>query len=411
MIEAPIEPGEGAPSLRSRRFLWIACALVGVLVVAYLGNGFYHLCLADGGAGDLRRRWVEQSYFVAGVDPNEASTRSPDSRSKRGSLDGDILARLSAEVGPLAATAYPPSSYAIGMLFVPTLPYWMTRSYFSLLNVAALAFAALWAYRRGAAFGKAQGMLLGLGALAIFANAITLRHGQYPVVVNALLLGMLLSEEKGREWISGVLLGLAALKPNVALLFFLVPLVRGNVRGVVAAGGLVAATAFAGAAYVGSNPIVMTLTGLKQPHDWSGHLGLLEPLTLTGMSPEHVSVVGLGLGLLTAFAIMLRHRNLPVLELMAVAATIGQLCTYHRRYDQVNLLFPLVALGLLAFRRPGRTTWLAFALFGASLWLPHRDRYLTFYPVALLQYLAWIFGLVVMLTHREGSPAKVLHAA
>jgi hypothetical protein len=294
------------------------------------------------------------------------------------------------------------------MLFVPTSSWWLTRSYFSLLNVAALAFAALWAYRRGAESGRAEGLLLGLGALAIFANAITLRHGQYPIVVNALLLGMLLSEEKGQEWLSGVFLGLAALKPNVALLFFLVPLVRGNFRGLVAAGGLVAATAFAGAAYVGSNPIVMTLTGLKQPHDWSGHLGILEPLTATGMSPEHVSVVGLGLGVMTALAIMLRYRNLPVLELMAVAATIGQLCTYHRRYDQVNLLFPLVALGLLAFRRPGRTTWLAFALFGASLWLPHRDRHLTIYPVALLQYLAWIFGLFVMLTHREETDRQRL---
>ena len=107
--------------------------------------------------------------------------------------------------------------------------------------------------------------------------------------------------------------------------------------------------------------------------------------------------MGAALGVVVSSWLVWRYRKRSVLELMAVTAVIGQMWTYHRRYDEVAVVLLLVALGRLAITQ--RTRWAvagAIAV-GLSLWLPHRD--IDWQWVGPVQYLVWIAGLVVLLRH------------
>jgi hypothetical protein len=85
---------------------------------------------------------------------------------------------------------------------------------------------------------------------------------------------------------------------------------------------------------------------------------------------------------------------------MAIAATVAQLWSYHRRYDHVGLIFLLVALGQQALVGHRASARLAFALVGLSLWLPNRDTDWTGI-VPLLAEGIWIFGLITLLCNGE----------
>jgi hypothetical protein len=67
-----------------------------------------------------------------------------------------------------------------------------------------------------------------------------------------------------------------------------------------------------------------------------------------------------------------RFRHSSPLVATSVAAVMGRICLYHRQYDNHMLLFPLLALGMMAFSIRRFWAWGVFIGFGVTLWLPIR---------------------------------------
>jgi hypothetical protein len=89
----------------------------------------------------------------------------------------------------------------------------------------------------------------------------------------------------------------------------------------------------------------------------------------------------------------LRHRSLPVL--FAIAATGGRLWAYHSQYDNLMLVFLIVALGVALIQTNAFPVMAAFTAVGISLWAPAKicDNAAMF---QLFQFVAWIYGTVVL---------------
>jgi hypothetical protein len=65
-----------------------------------------------------------------------------------------------------------------------------------------------------------------------------------------------------------------------------------------------------------------------------------------------------------------KYRFASPLIATSVAAVAARICLYHRQYDNQMLIFPLIALGVLALSTRQRWAWGLFFLFGLTLWLP-----------------------------------------
>jgi hypothetical protein len=129
---------------------------------------------------------------------------------------------------------------------------------------------------------------------------------------------------------------------------------------------------------------------------WGNYeLGLLHPLIGLGLSPTLVTLIGLGLGAYAAFWIFLRGPARGGLASLGVGATIGQLWTYHRRYDHVTMVLLLLPLADTAFTVKRRWTTLTCALVALTLFLPIREKdWSGFVPTMV--YCLWIAGLTVL---------------
>ncbi len=93
------------------------------------------------------------------------------------------------------------------------------------------------------------------------------------------------------------------------------------------------------------------------PLQWSVGLGLPQNVAIAVMA----GVFGL---LATGCAAALRSRS--TLQLFALMAVAGRMWTYHQQYDNVMLVFLLIALGERFVSSPGRTAFVAFAICGIS---------------------------------------------
>jgi hypothetical protein len=282
--------------------------------------------------------------------------------------------------------------------------------YFAILNVIAMGLIACWAFQDGRIAGQSWACAFTTGALAIFANGVCLRVGQLSILVTLFLVGMLVCERKEKQGWAGVLLALAAVKPHISVPFGLILLMRRRWRGLAVLFGYFLITTCIVCLRVRTTPWQTLIQTIPEMHSLGGqlHFGVFDPLRRLGVSKPVVTALGLGLGSAAGLVLIWCYRRRATLDLMAIAAVIGQLWTYHRRYDQVVIVFLLVALGRLVAIR--RTPWavVGLAAVGLSLWLPHRDVDWFGWP-ATLQHAAWIVGLVILLGHRPPGTAS-LHA-
>jgi hypothetical protein len=329
-----------------------------LLGVVYVGEGLFRACFGPL-PQDLARRWLEGSYLARGINGLDVyeGVRAPEP-----------------DLGPMHPGGYPPWATALGLLVVPPLPQALVRWYFAVLNVGALALIVRYAYRTGLRHGRGGARLLAASVLAIASNAVVLRHGQYGILVNAFLALMLHALESGRLSRAGIWLGLAALKPQSSGPFALIFLRHGRTRALVSAallGGV--ATAFA-SLWTGRSPIALLGQVFGQAAQWEGgDSGLLRLLLEAGIARE-AAIPLLAVVSLVAGGVLLhryRHASLPIQ--VGIMAVVGRLWAYHRRYDDMLLLFLLLPLGQAALARPTHSNWSLFFAVGLTLWLPFRE--------------------------------------
>jgi hypothetical protein len=123
---------------------------------------------------------------------------------------------------------------------------------------------------------------------------------------------------------------------------------------------------------------------------------LVAPLLQLGLDRKVVTPLLAAIVLVPTVALLWAGRHRPLLDLFAIAAVAGQLWTYHKSYDNVMLVFLLVALGARALRNPADVlAGFSFLLVGASLWLPASITDNA--PFLVFQLVAWIGGLTVLL--------------
>jgi len=416
-MKALMNPPDGG---RRQHILWAVAAVLLLVGAAYLGRGFTFLLLQRYSLTDFKHRWGEQRYVYNGQNPYDVVELIAAQHAKQPPPECSRDNRVDPRIGPLyfRQGGYPPWAFVTGALFVLPAAFPIACNYYAVLNALALVLTFLWAYHMGRSHSRASGLVLGAAALAIFGNYKTLQVGQYGILVNGLLIGLYYLLVRHRRWLAGVAYGMAALKPQISALFAIIFLVRRQWAS------LLAATAYIGLASLGTwaltktNPIEMLSQMYDMGQKWvdSSYSTFTQVLVELHVDKKIVTPVVAILGLLSTGVLMWLWRNGSMLTLFAIAATIGRLWSYHRNYDDVMLIFLVVALGKTVLARPSLWTVFAFILVGLTLWVPVPSLH-KLYPLELqlIQIFGWLFGLAVLLANqprfspREDEPDAETH--
>lgn len=352
-----------------RPLLIVAAAGLALLGLAYQGKGNLDLIWGTdrGSAVDLYNRDVEQALFTDGKNPFDHKTGSQ-----------------------------PPWGYPTGVLF--TWPPWpAVRAYFAVINLAALAVVVWWA-GRAVPRDRPEVRWLLMAAVSAFGGACTATEvGQVGIVVTALLILALWSDERGQEWAAGLFVALALIKPTISGPFAIALLLTGRFRAAAVAaayGGVASGIAWL---VTGVAPwrMLAQMVAAAGGYVNDGTFGLVEVLGPLGVPPRLVNPMAALLVTVPGVAAMLMaRRSLPLA--FAVAALWGRLWTYHKSYDDIMLVFVMVPLGLLAFResRMSPAGLAGFAAMGLLAWIP--GRVLNLEPVQMAQLLVWPLALLVV---------------
>jgi hypothetical protein len=353
------------PQSLKRRYAVLAAAL-GLLSLAYLALGVYTLVfdVSFSTPVDLRLRWIEEGMVDQGENPQEHA------------YPEDLFPELLIG-GRNVKGNYPPWAYATGMALAPPLGWSAARIYFAGVCLVAFAGLGYWAFSAGRRAGRQWGWFTAAAALSAFAICVAISYGQYSLIVTALIVASLACLEHGRMAPAGLALALAAVKPQLAALFFLVPAIfefRGHerIRFFLSAATYLAAASIGIAIAVHSTPWEM----LKGPASESIKFYHLSnnPLIIWAVNWFGFSMGSnlLALGMAAACILLLVtvRSSGSLLAGFSVCAITSLFWSYSRHYDVLLLTIPLVELFLLWQTRQSRLACAAFFALGLLLWSP-----------------------------------------
>lgn len=252
--------------------------------------------------------------------------------------------------GVIESADYPPASYIVMFPFVhwPTLE--LTRLVWTLSTIAAMAWFCVITVRESGAETKVEKLFAALMPLATYATAANIRIGQMGLhLVPLLLCGLLMlarqQQSLRRDLVAGGLLVAALIKPTFSVPFFWVAFFRGGVQFTAIAVIAYIALTLWGAAYqqdglvdliqgwLGQSGNVEANTAHANLHTWLGSAGLQD-----WYMPGSLAVLAAA-GLWTWY-----YRKSDLWLLIAVAALVSRFWSYHRWYDDILLIPPMIAL-------------------------------------------------------------------
>ena len=338
--------------------LRLACAAMALLAVLKLGDEFRRLLFESGrtGAIDLKLRHESvHEWFVGKPVYQERHT-----------------------------AVYPPATYVLLWPLLGWLPLTPARWLWAVTSVAALGWLVYLIVKEGGAETRPESVFVALMALSMNATGVTIGNGQLGVhLLPVLLFGLVLLQQCGRGWrrdllASGMILA-ALVKPSISLPFLWMALFVGaGLRTVsLVCFGYVGLTVFAASfqemeltlllrGWLDRATAEAVAGGYANLHRWLATLGL-EQWVLPGSL-----LVLVALGLWTY-----RHRRGDFWLLLGVTALVARLWAYHRVYDDVLILLPMVALFRIAKRsffteRSGVVAGLLLATTGVAMLAPAR---------------------------------------
>ena len=323
---------------------------------------------------DLIARWTEVHVLLDGVDPNLVT--GP------GDPPGSVVG------------VYPPWSYVIAMPLHLAGSVDVARAQYALVWALCLCATLVLARRAAMPAGPA---LAAFAAVALFAQAAfmeDLRAGNYGTITCAMLWGACHCLENGRVRRAGLLVGLAALKPTVALPFGLALLVRRAWwPSVPWALGVPLAAAAVHWALTGVDPL--TSFAAARGHDswFVDDLGGA-PQALGAVTADYsptlqwtYSFAVIGLGASAAW----RMRASGALAQFALLAPVSAIWTYHHPYDYMVLGFTTTWLCVAVARASDRcavASAAALVAVGLTTWPP--PRLLGFEDGVLWRGVVWV---------------------
>jgi hypothetical protein len=385
--------------------------LIGIatLAVGYVSLGFITLLFDTDFSYpvDLRLRWIEQRMIYQGLNPQEFT------------YPAHLLPDL-VEAQRNVRGSYPPWSYATGMALVPPLEWSMARAYFALVNVIALALLGYWASCTCARCGNKWALVAAASVLAIFSVCVCLSYGQYSVVVVTFLVASLVLLQRGQMTAAGVCLGVAAVKPHLAGLFFLVPAIypyplTKKLRLFAAAGAFLAMVSWSVAAFVGSSPWDMlrsTFTESSQYYHLSNNPALIWSAEMFGF-PLGSKLLALFLASICGILLLAARRQDSLLTGFSICTIFSLYWSYSRHYDLVILAIPLVQLLWLWRTKRSTMAALAFLLLASLLWCPIRIEMSRRPSIELLHAGACLIALATIVMQRRlgGAPRETTQSA
>lgn len=368
-------PDSARSIARRLKLLLVVC--LAALSIAYLAKGFLFGAFLDG--SDVLRRWLEERLVLGKyIDPRIAAK---------------IYRRIPARIhGPVV---YPPWTYFSGaLLFWP--PWPQVRVCFALVNFVCLTWIIgfVGAYARDQS--KLDRLLLVLSVTAVAAFCTTIGVGNFGVIVLALLAGAYQADEAGHPVLSGLLMGLALLKPQLAGPFLLVALVRGRFRALAAAAIYLIVASAAIWMLSGTDPVGMLLQSARTAGRFADTTnGLLTAVLDVGV-PYRMAAPLTAIVCLAIFTPLLwYYRNRSLMLLFAIAAVLSRLWTYNLNTSNLIFVFLLLALWRLANESRDTRAAALFLAVGASLWVPASLS--EYHLIELAEHLIWLGGLVGLL--------------
>jgi hypothetical protein len=251
---------------------------------------------------------------------------------------------------------------------------------------------AIFAYQIGVTYGRSKALFSLTASLAISSHKSTLEMGQYGIIINALLIIIFWLIERNKNILTGLILGVAMVKPNISAFYFLILIIQRRFKAILS---------FSLYLILGSINIwiITKLTPfymLNKIFDQSkyfadkGYSGI-HAFTAMGFDPKQATLL---LGLIGIFVITIMIylcRNYSLLNLYAICCVIARVCTYHRIYDNPMLIFLLLAMIKITFEKPNNLNIIFLSLVSLSLWLPAIA--IDFANLELTQIIIWIIAL------------------
>jgi hypothetical protein len=376
-------------NLKKERIWLLLSVVLFFLAFAYIVKGFYHLTIDERGAIDLIYRWKEQQYIYQGLYPYDINKNSPN---------------IDPRIGIIESGGYPPWAFFTGFIFVPGISLSLTRFYFAILNLISFVVLAIFSYQIGLPYGREKALFAVASSLAFGSNATTLLDGQYGIIINAFLIGMYWSLKKHKDIWAGLFLGIAMVKPNISALYFFILLIHKRIKALTAFFIYIIGASVMIWIVTKVDPIHMSQSIVRQSKYFADEgYSSVNFLTNIGIDPKSATVVLALIGIAVVVGIFYFYRNSSLLTLFAIASVIGRVWTYHRFYDNVMLVFFLLALIEITFKNPHRFNLLILTLVGITLWLPGSIVEIKNVgtTVEFVQLVIWMVALVYLLVQEK----------
>jgi len=318
----------------------------------------------------------------------------------------------------LNTAVYPPASFVLLWPLLGWLTLSPVRWLWGVVTVAALAGLMYLIVRESGAETPLERVFIALIPLAIYPTGASIGNGQLIILVLLVLVVGLVRLPEQRGWredlLAATLMLIALVKPSQSVPFFWILLFvpRTWRPAIITSLGYILATLFASLFQKPSLPMLLRdwltrVSGLAMNGGYADLHTLLKTLGLEDWS------LAVSLFMLIVLGMWIyRNRQKSIWLLLGVTALVTRFWTYHRWYDDLLILLPMIALFRVAKQSAGtKEGMVAGALFTITLlaMLAPGGLYLLPAPWNTLyvngQIIIWIVGLIFLLglTTRENN--------
>ncbi len=382
------------------RIILIANLIVACSVAAiFTGRGIFLLGFSNEKPNDLALRWREQHYISKGQNPYDISEHLY--QKDIGEQPSEKVVILDSKLGgtPIAS-GYPPWAFFWSNVFIPPLEWAVTRTWFFIANLAALGLIGGFAWKNTPESKLSHRLFMVSCALSANSVGTTLGNGQWGLILCALLVLIPLQLDKGKWWAPALYYAFTLLKPTFSFTHVVMMWRRKAWPAFLLAGTLTAVVTMVISWQVKTNPLMMISQMLEQTARWDDiSYSIADAIVALGIHRGAVMLGCMTLAVALSWAMLRGIRADAILEL-AVCGTLARVFTYHQLYDNVLIIFLVLASAQL-FLKKGR--WNDLTILGlllVSVWLP--GRFTGLVPVQVFQISIWTASLYWLVhQHRQ----------
>jgi hypothetical protein len=388
-----------------------------------------HAAVTQGPDADISRLWRAAQFVRAGVNPYPPARAALESA--YGPAAGGRLSRANVQVYAIprserhraaAAVAAPEAAALMDTLGIPEATYPPSANLLLALGIGWLPvkhLAVLWTAVNLLLIGVVVALLtLGPGRLLPGLPPLTvaglllvwspthdaIRATQFSLLVFACVLTSL-RLMRSREFLAGLFLGLALIKPSVAVPFMFLPLVRGHWKVVAVAAGMHLGATVAVGLICGCPPWLLPGQWLAVAGYFTQGMWSLQEVINRAHFDNAPAGMALTCGFLTAaLGWCIRNRRASDATLTDFLCFVSVLWTYHRPYDLVVVFIPLarrLVSGSDSTRAAAIGSFLILSIVGSGflgIWDEPMFRVLGW--TARLVLAGWFFGLAREMSRR-----------